>query len=186
MKNRNYEKRSRAYNGRLIRFFLAAILPIALLTTSCCATKQATQNHREIRDSVVIREVREVVPVKIPESTVEMEIPIENLHNLPEGSSYSEKSGQARVEVKYVAIPGEPEIIVVTATCDSLQVLCENLRRDLIRIREDTEKEKTEIRSDNLKTGIRLGAIIATVWWLLMAIGWSAIKRKFNIKNILK
>ena len=170
--------------GLSTRFFLAVIFPIALSISSCCATRRITQeSHRELRDSVVIREVRETIPVKIPESKVEMEIPVENLRNLPEGSSYSEKSGQANVVVKYVP---QTETVFVYATCDSLQILCENLQRDLVRIRSDTEKEKAEIKVDNFKNGFRWGAISAGLAAILIAAAWATIKRKFNFLRTKK
>ena len=146
--------------------------------SSCCATKQiAQQSHREVRDSVVIREVREVRPVTIPESRVEMEIPIESLRNLPEGSVYTEKKGQANVVVKYVP---KTETVFVYATCDSLQVLCESLQRDLIQIRSDTAKEKTEIKVNNFWRGFRSGAISASLLAILIAAAWATIKRKLT------
>lgn len=178
-KNRNCGKPSRVFRGLLTRFFLAAIFPIALSMSSCCATKQiAQQSHREVKDSVIIREVREITPVKIPESKVEMEIPVENLRKLPEGSSYTEKSGQAKVVVKYVP---QTETVFVYATCDSLQVLCENLKRDLIRVRSDSEKEKIEIKADRFKSGFYWGAISAGLAALLIAAAWVTIKRKIKI-----
>lgn len=81
-----------------------------------------------------------------------MAIPVENLRNLPEGSSYSEKSGRERGR-EYVP---QTETVFVYATCDSLQILCENLQREMIRIRSDAEKEKTEIRVDNFRRGFWL------------------------------
>lgn len=107
-----------------------------------------------------------------------MEIPVENLRNLPEGSSYSEKSGQANVVVKYVP---QTETVFVYATCDSLQILCENLQREMIRIRWDAEKEKTEIRVDNFRSGFRLGVITASLLAIGLVAGWLAIKRKLKI-----
>lgn len=179
MKNKKCEKRCRASRGLSTRFFLAVIFPIALSISSCCATKQiAQESHREVRDSVVIREVRETIPVKIPESRVEMEIPVENLRNLPEGSSYSEKSGQANVVVKYVP---QTETVFVYATCDSLQILCENLQREMLRIRFDTEKEKTEIRVDNFRKGFWVGVISLSVLAILIGAAWITIKRKLKI-----
>lgn len=178
-KNKNCGKRWRDSIRLSTRFLLAAIFPIALSMQSCCATKQiAQQIHREVKDSVIIREVREITPVKIPESKVEMQIPVENLRKLPEGSSYTEKSGQANVIVKYIP---QKETVYVYATCDSLQVLCENLQRDLIRIRTDTEKEKTEIKVDNFKNGFRWGAISASLVAILIAGVWITIKRKLKI-----
>lgn len=179
MRNKNCEKRCRACRGLSTRFFLAVIFPIALSISSCCATRRITQeSHRELRDSVVIREVRETIPVKIPESRVEMEIPVENLRNLPEGSSYSEKSGQANVVVKYVP---QTETVFVYATCDSLQILCENLQREMLRIRFDAEKEKTEIRVDNFRKGFWVGVISLSVLAILIGAAWITIKRKLKI-----
>lgn len=179
MKNKKCEKRCRASRGLSTRFFLAVIFPIALSISSCCATKQiAQESHREVRDSVVIREVRETIPVKIPESRVEMEIPVENLRNLPEGSSYSEKSGQANVVVKYVP---QTETVFVYATCDSLQILCENLQREMLRIRSDAEKEKIEIEINNFRSGFRWGAISASLLAIGLVAGWLVIKRKLKI-----
>lgn len=147
--------------------------------SSCCATRQiAQQSQREVRDSVVIREVRETIPVTIPESRVEMEIPVESLRNLPEGSSYSEKSGQANVVVKYAP---QTETVFVYATCDSLQILCESLQREMIRIRTDAEREKTEIKVDNFRSGFRWGAISASLFAILIAAAWATIKRKIKI-----
>ena len=179
MKNKKCEKRCRASRGLSTRFLLAAIFPIALSISSCCATKQiAQESRRELRDSVVIREVHETIPVKIPESRVEMEIPVENLRNLPEGSSYSEKSGQANVVVKYVP---QTETVFVYATCDSLQILCENLLREMIRIRWDAEKEKTEIRVDNFRKGFWVGVISLSLLAMLIGAAWITIKRKLKI-----
>lgn len=184
MKSRNCEKPSRHFNGRLTRFLIAVISPIALLMSSCCATKQiAHDNLREVRDSVIIREVREVTPVRIPESKVEMEIPLSSLRNLPEGASFTDKQGQAGVKVVYV--PGETEYIIVTATCDSLQVLCKNLQRELTHIRAEVEVEKTEIKADNFKKGLYCGVIATGLAAILIAAVWAAIKRKFKLLKVI-
>ena len=150
--------------------------------SSCCGTKQITQsNHRAVRDSVIIREVHEVIPVTIPESKAEIEIPLESLRNLPVGASFTEKQGQASVEVVYVNVPGETEYIVVTATCDSLQVLCKNLQREIYQLHEDMEVEKTEIKTDNLKKGFKWGALSVGLLAVLLALVWTTIKRKIKL-----
>lgn len=79
---------------------------------------------------------------------------MESLRKLPLGATYTEKNGQATVEAKYVPdnpITGEPEYIIVTSTCDSLQLLCWKQEKELTRIRNDTEKEKIEIKEDASK-----------------------------------
>jgi hypothetical protein len=112
---------------------------------------------------------------------VELAIPTESLRNLPEGASFTERQGQASVKVVRVEVPGEPEYILVTSSCDSLQVLCENLQRDLIRIREDTETEKTEIRVDNFKRGLKWGIGSTALLGVLIALAWATIKRKITL-----
>lgn len=129
-----------------------SIMLIALLIMSCSTTKQTSRTQsRETSDSLVIREIQKAIPVTVPESKAQIAIPTESLHKLPEGATFKEKSGQAAVEVKYIpAQPdvGKPEYIIVTATCDSLQLLCWEKDKELTRIRSDTEKEKLEIKQD--------------------------------------
>lgn len=103
---------------------------------------------------------------------------------MPEGAVFTEKQGQASVRVRYEAPPGEPETIVVTATCDSLQILCRELERELIRTRNDTETEKTEIIQDAARAknrclviGFICGLSVSLcLWWL-----GRKVKRIFKI-----
>lgn len=115
---------------------------------------------------------------------MELTIPTQNLRNLPTGAVYSDKQGQASVEVRYEAPPGEPEIIIITAVCDSLQVLCRELERELIRIRNDTEKEKTEIVQDAARAKNRclvIGFICGVCVTLSLLWVGRKVKRKFKI-----
>lgn len=157
---------------------------IVLFISSCHPTRQIVQSERQVRDSVVIKEIQSVTPVTIPASRVELTIPTANLRNLPQGAAYIGKQGQAGVEVRYEAPPGEPENILVTATCDSLQILCWELERELIRTRDDTEKEKTEIIQDAARAknrclviGFICGLCVSlTITWL-----GKKVKRIFKI-----
>lgn len=155
MKITSYSKAFPGSKGLYLALRLASIMLIVLLATSCSSSKQTVQSQsKEVSDSLVIREIQKAIPVVVPESKAQLTIPTENLHKLPEGATFTEKSGQAAVEVKYIpAQPdiGEPEYIIVTATCDSLQLLCWEQEKELIRIRSDTEKEKLEIKQDASK-----------------------------------
>lgn len=65
-------------------------------------------------------------PVSIPESRVTLMIAADSLLSTPQGASWSGRSGQANVKVQRQAgTAGKPEVIVVEATCDSLQLQCE-------------------------------------------------------------
>lgn len=110
---------------------------------------------------------------------------MENLRKLPVGATYTEKSGQATVEAKYVPdnpTTGEPEYIIVTSTCDSLQVLCWKQEKELIRIRNDTEREKTEIKEDTAKQKTRclwIGFICGACVMLVIRLLINKVKRYF-------
>ena len=53
-------------------------------------------------------------------------IAADSLLSTPEGASWTGRSGQANVKVQRQAgTAGKPEVIVVEATCDSLQLQCE-------------------------------------------------------------
>lgn len=70
------------------------------------------------------------MPVTVPSSSVTLTIATDSLKQLPTGASYGGRSGQASVSVsRQAAEAGKPEQIVVTATCDSLELLCEEYER---------------------------------------------------------
>lgn len=67
-----------------------------------------------------------MAPVSLPESRVTLMIAADSLLSTPQGASWSGRSGQANVKVQRQAgTAGKPEVIVVEATCDSLQLQCE-------------------------------------------------------------
>ncbi|MGL5682638.1 MAG: hypothetical protein ACRDDZ_06210 [Marinifilaceae bacterium] len=91
-----------------------------------------------------------------------------NLHSLPSGSSYSDKSGRANVKVEVVG-----DTIYVYATCDSLQRRVEYLQDELTRIRNDTSiaEKNTETERISLSTllkwflfGMVFGMITITIY----------------------
>ena len=129
---------------------LASITLIALFATSCGSTKKMTENARTSIDSVLLKEVRQVVNIPIPQSKVELKIPTQNLRSLPAGASFSRKNGQARVKVEAVG-----DTVYVSATCDSLQVQCERYEKELTRIRSDTDKQVTEIKKNTFQTAFK-------------------------------
>lgn len=135
-------------NGLFQRLRAVVILTLlALLAVSCGTTRKLTESQKETSDSVVIREIQTVTTVPIPRSEVEMVIPVENLHNLPPGAVYADKSGQANVKVT-----ARNDTLYVAASCDSLQVQCERYEKELVRIRSDTDRQVTEIKKNSVQT----------------------------------
>lgn len=84
------------------------------------------------------------MPVTVPSSSVTLTIATDSLKQLPTGASYGGRSGQASVSVsRQAAEAGKPEQIVVTATCDSLELLCEAYERRVAML-EQTLAESSE------------------------------------------
>lgn len=98
----------------------------------------------------------------IPKSALTLKIPTADLHNLPPAASFHGKSGQANVDVKT-----KGDTLVVYASCDSLQRMCEFYESELKRIRSETlenvETVQTEIKSRFNPVKIGLIAFIAGV-----------------------
>lgn len=147
MKTENYIVSFPGWKGLCQWLALASIMLIALSVTSCGSTRKMTESARAVTDSVLLKEVRQVINIPIPQSKVELKIPTQNLHSLPPGASFSEKKGQAGVKVEAIG-----DTVYVSATCDSLQVQCERYEKELTRIRSDTDRQVTEIKKNTFQT----------------------------------
>ena len=150
MKTENYIGSFLAWKGLCQWLALASIMLIALFASSCGSTKKMTENARTSIDSVLLKEVRQVINIPIPRSKVELKIPTQNLRSLPPGASFSEKKGQAGIRVEAVG-----DTVYVSATCDSLQVQCERYEKELTRIRSDTDKQVTAIKKNTFQTAFK-------------------------------
>lgn len=72
----------------------------------------------------------------MPESRVKLTIAADSLFSTPQGASWTARSGQANVKVQRQAgTAGKPEVIVVEATCDSLQLQCERYEETIAKQR---------------------------------------------------
>lgn len=149
----------------------AVTLLIALLMWSCGGQKvitQTTQNH--VTDSVRERIITTVTQVKVPESRVSLRLTAKEVTELQPRMMFQEQSGQAAIRVEY-----RDSLIVVTATCDSLQILAESRNREIYRLRQelsqqDTLSEKPHSWWDRIKTaisyiivGMILGAVVSAI-----------------------
>lgn len=151
---------------------LASIMLNALFVASCGSTKKMTESTRSTVDSVLLKEVRQVINIPIPQSKVELKIPTQSLRSLPPGASFSEKKGQAGVKVEAIG-----DTVYVSATCDSLQVQCERYEKELTRIRSDTDKQVTELKKNTFQTAFKwcsTGFIAGVILTLIVII----IKKK--------
>lgn len=104
---------------------IASILTLVLFLAGCASTRETvkeisrTEAGRMTVDSLA-KEVLLVRTEAVPKSEVQLAIPADSLMKLPPEASYSGKSGQANVSVSR-----DGDVIVVYASCDSLQILVE-------------------------------------------------------------
>lgn len=150
MKTNNYAGLSPGLRGLYQRLPLAFIMIIALSVMSCASsknlTRSASQSHEVKTDSVQIKTTRSLTYAPVPESKVQVAIP------LPPGAVFTDRKGQATVQIKFVRdtvyvgkVQQIKEYIYVTGTCDSLQRQCEYYENELTRIRgQSVQNEQTD------------------------------------------
>lgn len=172
MKTENYIGLFPGLKGLCQWSVLASIMLIALFVASCGSTKKMTESTRSTVDSVLLKEVRQVINIPIPLSKVELKIPTQSLHSLPPGASFSEKKGQAGIRVEAIG-----DTVYVSATCDSLQVQCERYEKELTRIRSDTDSQVTEIKKNSVQTLFKW-CLIGFVAGIISTITVIIIKKK--------
>ena len=73
--------------------------------------------------------------MSVAASQASLTLSADSLRRLPAGAVYTEKSGQARVTVTTRPDPSGQKVIVVEATCDSLQLVCEEYERTIASLR---------------------------------------------------
>ena len=76
----------------------------------------------------------------IPESEAKVDVPIQNLLNLPDGAGYTAKDGQASVSVQR-----HGDNITVTGKCDSIARQCLFYEREVFRQRSEVDSLKRVI-----------------------------------------
>lgn len=131
----------------------------------------------------------------MPQSEVRLTIASDSLRRLPEGALYSERSGQARVEVsRKAATATEPERIYVWASCDSLALQCEryertirNMKRSAGAAASTAEKaQSAETRSATEKEKRQGGGGTPLKWYLMGVLTGLLLARAKKIIPIIK
>lgn len=136
-------------SGRLSMMLIVVAIVTSVLFLSACATHRKsvsdsmTAQHAEVAiavDSMSMvsqdsaSEVIEMTlqSVTVPMSETSLMIATDSLRQLPQGAEWRSHSGQASVSVKrQAAADGEPEYIIVYATCDSLELQCQQYQRTI-------------------------------------------------------
>lgn len=97
----------------------------------------------EARVDSLRSELRTAWMETVPMEEVRLEIPMAALNSLPEGAEYRSENGRASATVQT-----RGDTIVVLATCDSLQRLCERYERDAQTYRTALESRENEVRTE--------------------------------------
>ena len=139
---------------------------LALLALSCRTTKENTSAHR--LDSLSWNRKVSVTLATIPSSLAELTVPMDSLRKLPEGATYTKKSGQATLALRL-----KGDSIQGIATCDSLQQLVYELEEQLRQAHDRLEQQETTKEPAAIPfwakikwclTGILTGIIILTTF----------------------
>lgn len=116
----------------------AVIFLFALLMWNCGGTKETTVSHTSSRDSTMFREISRIRPVTVPLTQADLRLDLKEMANLTPGAVFQDKNGQASVQVER-----RDSIIIITATCDSLQILVESQYREITRLRSEVDQQAT-------------------------------------------
>lgn len=115
-------------------------------------------------------------------SEVYLEIPMDSLHDLPNGAIYEGRSGQAGVKVSR-KVNDSKETIYVYASCDSLQLQCEEYERKIEAWRKawnlsDSQKAELKQPSNDIGTALKWFFIGVLVGGVITIVVITKIKKK--------
>jgi chaperonin cofactor prefoldin len=112
---------------------------------SCRSTTVATTSNIEkeqlSNDSTIINIEKTIHPIIVPQSIVEINVTQEALNSLPTDGAFQNKSGNATVSAK----KQKDGTITITANCDSLILLVENLKKEVYHFQSENTALKSEI-----------------------------------------
>ena len=123
------------------------LLLVVLFVTGCKTPKlqehTTTDSRSQTNDSTNRLEVRTVKPFIVPQSTAKLNLDPAVLAKLPQGAKFESKQGNATATAT-IAPDGTIEI---TANCDSLMFLVENVQIEVYRL----QKENTALKTSSIK-----------------------------------
>ena len=176
MKISNFTRRYANLTAPFRGLLLASTMLIALSVASCKSQGQLTRSVINT-DSLQSRSGFALLQEPVSPSMVKTVFPMGMLKQIPVGTGFSKRSGQATVNV--IRMPGDS--IEVIATCDSLARQLILLTEELTRIRNDTQEEVEELPPEVIKEPagfqwfqIWIGrvAVVVLILWV--------IKRRLN------
>lgn len=128
---------------------ILSLVVIAALLSACRSNEHLVTEERQDSswrlDSVKESVIRDIETVNIPAAEASMVISVNDLKDLPSGAGYEASAGRAKVRTTR-----QGEDLLIAAHCDSLEIVYQNLSRELhhyksIALRESvTEKESVK------------------------------------------
>lgn len=119
----------------------------ALFLSGCATSRKASvgteESVRQVSADSLRSEVRQMWTETIPQEEAKLEIPLAELADLPDKAEYRAKNGRASATVQ-----NKGGTIVVYATCDSLQRLCEYYERQMASYKNALEQQKNEAKME--------------------------------------
>lgn len=120
-------------------------------TTAGAAGERSEMTARRAGEVLTGQTTASLTQEGIPESEAKVDVPIQNLLNLPDGAGYTAKDGQASVSVQR-----NGDNITVTGKCDSIARQCLFYEREVFRQHSEVDSlkrvisrmEQTSNRSD--------------------------------------
>lgn len=120
-------------------------------TTTGATGEQSDVTAQRTGELLQEQTITALIREAIPESEAKVDVPIQNLLNLPDGAGYTAKDGQASVSVQR-----NGDNITVTGKCDSIARQCLFYEREVFRQRSEVDSlkrvisrmEQTSNRSD--------------------------------------
>lgn len=109
-------------------------------TTTGVAGQQADRNSQKMEELLQGQTTTVTTQEGIPASEATVDVPIQNLLNLPDGAEYTAKDGQASVSVQK-----RGDNITVTGKCDSIARQCLFYEREVFRQRSEIDSLKRTI-----------------------------------------
>lgn len=145
---------------------LVVIFLFVLSMLSCGGIKQFTGNKSHIRDSTRERVTITQTPMIVPLSQAVLRLNLADVCDLTPGAVFTEQNGQSSVRLER-----SDSIIIITAQCDSLQLLAESQTHEIYHLRTQLEQSRTEIeKSPALWENFKNNAFYVAVGMVFMLV----------------
>lgn len=109
-------------------------------TTTGVAEQQVDKNLQKTEELLQGQTITTLTREGIPESEAKVDVPIQNLLDLPDGAGYTAKDGQAQLSVQRYG-----DNIMIIGKCDSIARQCFFYEREVFRQRSEADSLKRVI-----------------------------------------